>query len=130
MRKALARHEEERATYKGTFVRYGKKRNSFTGRDETTVLLSGIRDAEDKLICDHLWFNLTKAFEALNMEPGDVVQFDGRVTAYEKGYRGPRWDVDKPPSQDYKLSHPTKVRVISRVERGKPYGAMAERSEE
>ena len=65
------------------------------------------------MITDHLWFNNTKAFQAVNLEAGDVVEFDARVKPYEKGYKGRREYVDKPITIDYKLSWPTKVEKIT-----------------
>jgi hypothetical protein len=111
MRKALAAREEERATFHGTFVRCGTK-NGWQGRQEQTILLKDICDQTGQRVCDHLWFNRTKAFALLNLQPGDTVAFDARVKAYEKGYFGRRWDVDKPAEIDYKLSHPTRVRKV------------------
>lgn len=111
MRRALAAQEEQRATFRGTFVRFGTKAG-WQGREEPTVLLAAICDADGRQVCDHLWFNLTKALAALALQPGDVVQFDARVKAYVKGYFGRRDDVWKPPALDYKLSHPTKVRKV------------------
>jgi hypothetical protein len=41
---------------------------------------------------------------------GDVVQFDARGKAYEKGNKGGCDDVWKSPMEtDYKLSHPTRL---------------------
>ena len=108
MRKALASHEDERATFTGTFERHGVK-TGWTGQPEKTVLLKDIMDSRGAKVCDHLWFSLTMGFARLHLQPGDVVQFDARVKVYTKGYRGYREDVDKPVETDYKLSHPTKV---------------------
>jgi len=61
---------------------------------------------------DHLWFNLTKGFEALGeLNEGDVIEFDARVKSYQAGYRGRdiERELDNPPRTDYKLSHPTKI---------------------
>ena len=111
MRKTLEAREEERARFKGTFERFGAK-TGWKGRPETTVLLREIHDSAGAPVCDHLWFNLTKAFAALDLQPGDTVAFDARVKEYVKGYLGRRDDVYKPVEIDYKLSHPTKVRKV------------------
>jgi hypothetical protein len=111
MRTALEAREEERATFQGTFARYGTK-HGWQGREEKTVLLKDICDQTGKRICDHLWFNMTKAFALLNLQPGECVEFDARVKAYLKGYQGRRDDVWKLVEVDYKLSHPTKVRKV------------------
>jgi hypothetical protein len=99
-----------RTTFRGTFERLGTK-NGYMG-PEKTVLLKDIENIGGKIICDHLWFNLTKGFSRLGLRQGDVVEFDARVTKYEKGYKGRRWDVYKPIETDYKLSHPTKVKKV------------------
>jgi hypothetical protein len=113
MRENLAAIHNKRATFRGTFVRFGQKRG-YQGRVLKTVLLENIRDAKTgAVICDHVWMNLTKSFEALDLEAGDVVEFDGRSKPYIKGYRGYRDDEDLPPiEKDYKLSHPTRVRKV------------------
>ena len=111
MRKALAAQEDERSSFSGTFERFGSK-PGWQGRQEQTVLLKDVCDRTGTRVCDHLWFNLTKAFALLNLQSGDTVAFDARVKAYEKGYFGRRWDVYKPAEIDYKLSHPTRVRKV------------------
>lgn len=108
MRTQLAAIEEVRATFTGTFVRLGTKRG-WEGATLQTVLLLHVRDMRGIEVCDHLWMNCTKGIAALQLQPGDVVQFDARVKAYAKGYQGRREDVYKPYELDYKLSHPTKV---------------------
>jgi hypothetical protein len=112
MRKALERREDERATFTGTFERYGAK-TGWQGRQEKTLLLKDIMDSRGAKVCDHLWFNLTVDFAKLRLQPGDMVQFDARVKSYWKGYEGRREDVDKPVERDYKLSHPTRVVRLS-----------------
>lgn len=108
MRERLAQLEEKRITIRGTFERFGKKRG-WQGREKQTVLLVNITDRAGNVLCDHLWFNLTKAIQTLDLQPGDFVQCDVRVTQYIKGYQGDREDVESWPSRDYKLSHPTHV---------------------
>jgi hypothetical protein len=112
MRKELAKIDGVRATFQGTFVRLGQK-NGYRG-PLTTVLLSDIRDLSGNPVCDHLWFNYTKGFSALNLWGGELVEFDARVAEYEKGYKGRNIDrmVDAPVEEDYKLGYPTKIHVV------------------
>ena len=107
MRKALKQLNGERRRFSGTFVRTGQK-PGWKGSALTTILLKDIKDANGRIVSDHLWFNLTKEFD-LALKEGDVISFDARVKLYYKGYRGYREDVDKPVEMDFKLSHPTKV---------------------
>jgi len=112
MRKALKQLNGERGRFQGVFVRLGTK-NGWKGRTLTTVLLKDIKDANGKLVSDHLWFNLTKEFDNLTLKENTRIAFDARVKCYYKGYQGYREDVyDKPVELDFKLSHPTKVQVV------------------
>ncbi len=102
---------QDRHTYEGEVVRYGWK-NGWMGI-ERTILLKAIK-LDGEIICDHIWFKVGKQFEKLSLQPGDRVSFSARVSQYEKGYKGRRWDVyDKPIEQDYRLSFPTHVRKIA-----------------
>jgi hypothetical protein len=108
-RSELERRNEERTTFTGTFERFGTK-SGWMGTADKTVLLKDIR-RRGAYVCDHLWFNFTKAFARLNLQPGDVVQFDARVKEYVKGYFGNDYSkaIDHLPALDYKLSFPTRV---------------------
>jgi len=108
MREELKKINEVRSTFTATFERTGTK-SSF-GHPKPTLLFKDVRDHTGKIVAEHLWFNYTKGFMELGLEAGDVVQFDARVKAYEKGYKGWRDDVwDSPIETDYKLSHPTRL---------------------
>jgi len=111
MRKELSKMEDVRDTFTGTFVRFGEK-NGYKG-PVPTVLLKSVHDNSGREVCDHLWFNLTKGFAALDLKGGELVEFRARVKEYFKGYMGRREDVYVPIEADYKLSHPTKLRVIT-----------------
>ncbi|MDD4377756.1 MAG: hypothetical protein PHH48_06440 [Eubacteriales bacterium] len=110
MRVEMCENEGNRGLYTGEFVRTGIK-NGYKGILQT-VLLKNVKDSSGKIVTDHLWFNMTKGFESLNLQVGDVVEFRGKVERYIKGYKGYRDDVDKPLEEDFKLSRPTKVRRI------------------
>jgi hypothetical protein len=111
MRKALKQLNGERGRFSGTFVRCGQK-PGWKGSTLTTILLKDIKDANGKIVSDHLWFNLTKEFGSLVLTEGVRVSFDARVKMYCKGYQGYREDVDKPVERDFRLANPTKVQVI------------------
>lgn len=101
---------DDRHVFTATFERTGWK--SGYKYDLQTVLLSNVM-LGDKKITDHLWFNYTKGFKEAGLKPGCKVEFHARVAKYEKGYKGWRDDVwDKPIETDYKLSFPTKIKVI------------------
>jgi hypothetical protein len=120
MRNKLKKIDGVRQSYIGVFERYGLKRrykpkkvNSEWVDTDTTVLLKDITDLKGNLICDHLWFNFTKGFESLgHINNGDHIQFDARSKEYVKGYVNHRDWVDER-EIDYKLSHPTKFKIVS-----------------
>ncbi len=113
MRKELRIFNGERDLFLGTFVREGLK-SAFKGASLPTILLKDVRRVSDqKIMCDHLWLNKTKAFAALHLSVGVQIQFEARVKQYSKGYQGNKEDIKKVVKQDFKLSHPTRVEVVS-----------------
>lgn len=91
--------------------KFGQK-PSFRGPPKTTVLLTNIKDEKGVILTDHLWLTVGKRIERCNLSPGDLVEFEGRVTEYVKGYQGSRWDVYAPIKTDYRLANPTKIKKI------------------
>ena len=115
MRKELANKEGERRSFRANFVRFGSKQG-YQGYKEETILFKNIIDiSSGKLIADHIWFNLTKAFERLKMSPGAQVTFDARIKEYHKGYVNKRYGIDTR-KKDYRLSHPTNVSIVTTTE--------------
>ena len=115
MRDNFAKASGQRGTFTATFKRFGMKKGfKFPIK---TVLLVDIKDNSGKVTADHLWFTCGKQFKALNLIEGDRLQFVGRITPYEKGYKGNReveFD-DRPPIEtDYRISFPTQIKNISR----------------
>lgn len=111
MRTRLASRLTERSMFRGTVHRFGTK-PGWKGRELRTMLLVEVTDDTGTVVADHLWLNDTKALAALALQPGEVVEFQARVTLYTKGYRGRRLDVDKPLARDYRLERPTRVRRV------------------
>jgi hypothetical protein len=110
MRKRLASVEGLRKTFAGTFSRFGKKTN-YHGYADRTILLVNIIDLEtNSSVTDHVWFNYTKAFEKITLEPGVRITFDARVKSYKKGYVNPKYKIDNR-SVDLRLSHPTRIKL-------------------
>lgn len=110
MRNELAKIDGERSEFIGTFVRFGEK-DGYRG-PVGTVLVRDVRDKYGEIVTDHIWFNLTKGFDSLNMKEGDIIEFRARVKKYLKGYMGHRYDVYSNIETDYKLSHPSKVKKL------------------
>lgn len=79
----------DRHVFTATFIRFGF-RDGYKGPVKTILLQDVLLD--DKIVTDHLWFDLTKGFESADLLPGDVVEFCARVSIYEKGYKGITWN--------------------------------------
>lgn len=106
MREKLADIEGVRKVFRATFVRYGAK-TGWKGRIERTILFRDVTDSDGNLLCDHVWVNNTKGFDIFLFSEGCIVEFTARITPYfrKKFY-----------SFDFRLSHPTKIRLLSRGE--------------
>jgi hypothetical protein len=112
MRKNLEDKLGLRKKFKAVFSRFGKKVN-YHGYTDTTILLTQLVDAEtNALVSDHQWFAFTKAFEKAQLKEGAIIEFEARVKRYKKGYVNRKLSINKSQS-DYKLSHPTHIRVIN-----------------
>jgi len=112
MRRELAKKEGERKKFSAVFARLGKKVN-YKGYTEETILLTNVTDLETKrVVTDHIWFSYTKGFQAIELEAGIRIEFDARVKEYFKGYVNKGYKIDRRQT-DYKLSHPTKVKLIT-----------------
>jgi hypothetical protein len=111
MRKELASQAGERKKFRAIFSKIGKKTN-FKGYSEDTILFKDVREVEtNKLVADHLWFNFTRSFENITLTEGSNIEFEARVKVYAKGYVNKAMGHTKR-SFDYKLSHPTKVKIV------------------
>jgi hypothetical protein len=111
MRRKLANTEGERKLFSATFSRVGKKRN-YHGYNEDTLLLTNVRDVEtNEIVADHVWFTYTNAFDKLRLKEGDRLEFEARVKEYKKGYVNRSLKINQS-RKDYKLSYPTKIKVI------------------
>ena len=111
MRRKLAQDEGVRKTFIATFSKIGKK-TGYKGYSEDTLLLIDIHDAATgEKVSDHIWFTFSKAFEAIDMKAGIKISFDARVKEYSKGYVNRALGINQK-KRDFKLSHPTKVKLI------------------
>ncbi|CAH0530728.1 hypothetical protein CTH30272_03070 [Allocatenococcus thiocycli] len=110
MRKELKAIDGQRMRFVARVGRFGEK-SAFRGGPIPTILLNDVRIAETgKQVTDHLWFTKGKSWDLCKV--GLEVEFDARVTTYEKGYKGYRDDVyDAPITIDYKLERPTKIKI-------------------
>jgi hypothetical protein len=112
MRKELQKQEGQRKKFNAVFVKVGSKRN-YHGYAEETILLKNIRDVESqKIVTDHVWFSYTKTFQSIPLTEGVRLEFEARIKEYKKGYVNSRYKIDNR-IKDYKLSHPTKIRLVN-----------------
>ena len=111
MRRQLATREGQRKKFRAIFKKLGSKIN-YKGYSESTILLTDIVEADtDTRVSDHIWFSYTKGFEAVGLKTGSSVEFEARIKEYKKGYVNKHIRVNHQ-KIDYKLSHPTKIKLI------------------
>ena len=100
-----------RKKFRAVVSRFGKKVN-YQGYTDITILLTQLVDTEtNSRVSDHQWFSYTKGFEKAQLTEGVTVEFEARVKIYKKGYVNRKLSINERHS-DYKLSHPTNIRVI------------------
>jgi len=81
VRKGLEMINNIKDRFQGTSVRYGKK-PSYKGYPKTTLLLKDIMRGSE-IVTNHIWFVMTKGFEALGeLKEGDKIEFHARVKTY------------------------------------------------
>src|SRR5258706_12860594 len=113
MRRELARQEGLRKKFTATFDRLGKK-VGYQGYAEETILLKNIADENGERMTEHLWFSYTKGFQKLKLSSGDHIEFEARIKEYQKGYVNRTLKMNNKTS-DYKLSHPTKIKLVKKI---------------
>lgn len=110
MRKELKPLDGQRLMFSAVVDGFGKR--YFKDKEIPTILFREVKIVSDgKLVTDHLWFTQGKCWS--DMQIGQRVQFEARVKAYEKGYKGKREVLDAPIRTDYKLERPSKIVLIS-----------------
>lgn len=110
MREELQKANGMRAEFSATFSRYGRAMVAgpyHRKREIVTLLFVDVQDATGKRVADHIWFHSCKQWSVLGLRAGERVKFEARVKPYVKGYG------DDGRETDYKLSHPTKARLVS-----------------
>jgi len=114
MREKLKQLNGTRTRFKGTFIKYGEK-SSYKGKPKRTLLLQHIKDNSGTTLTSHVWLICGKQFDELGeLTEGDIIDFHARVTPYAKGYVNNRDGYDNR-RIDYRLSNPTRVKVIRKV---------------
>jgi hypothetical protein len=113
MREALAILNGARITVQATVVRRST-RPGWTGTKQPTILLAEVRSLDGALLADHLWLLVGRRLAALDPQPGDVVQLDGRVQSYlHRHSRGS--GAIMPDSEDYNLYYMSNCRLLFRA---------------
>ena len=74
--------------YCGVYETWGLVRNQYSCGYDKTFLLVDIRDANGNIVRDHHWFRLSYEIEALQLQPGDIVEFTAKKVILVKGYKG------------------------------------------
>jgi len=126
VREPLAKHAGQRIRIRATFERSSVKRgqHNYDTMEQTLLFRNICHAGTGELLTEHLWF--TAGSWSKGMLGGDIVEFEGRVTRYVKGYFGRRPEIYAPIAEDIRIERPTKVKVIhspineriERLERG------------
>jgi hypothetical protein len=108
LRSALKDNDDRRLKFSAVFDRYGTRIN-WKGYSETTLLLTDLCFEDGSPAAGHVWIAETKEAQALGpFRPGQKLEFEARIGAYEKGYRY-RGKALTPIKTDFKLNRPTRI---------------------
>lgn len=118
MRTELRDRNGKRGEFTATFSRYGRATVRIPRRGSVqvvTLLFTDVQDSTGRKVTDHIWFKTCKQWAALGLRSGERVKFEARIVPYLKGYAGRDDFGDDGDGRhtDYKLSHPTKARLVS-----------------
>lgn len=110
MRKELKKMNKIRTKFRMEFVRYGKRTN-WNGYEEVTYLFKNITNLNGKVVADHIWLKDGKRIRSLGpLTEGDIVEFEGRVDEYIKGYVCREYDERE---VDYTIKYPNNFILLS-----------------
>lgn len=112
MREALKNISGKRIKVFAEVGNFGTKK-AFKGAPIPTVCLINVKGETGNEICDHLWLTMRKQLSSLGLKVGDRICFEARSKPYIKGYKGRREVFDRPVTQDYTLSNPTKFKKVN-----------------
>ncbi|MDR1857288.1 MAG: AAA family ATPase [Desulfovibrio sp.] len=110
LNKALASIKNQRGTFCGVFVCYGA-RPAFKGPDKPMVLLADVRNTKGNIVAERMWLSRTKGFAAVDLQNGDMVQFDALVERNARLYLVyvPGLELPHYVPVDYVLNRPTNI---------------------
>ena len=109
MRKALEQlGTKKRYTFIAKVTAFSFKKGFINNLPLRTILLTKVM-CNGKTVTDHIWMNCGRRFYGLLPQVFEWLQFDARVTKYQR----------KDGSEDYRLSYPTKVSIVHGVEKRK-----------
>lgn len=112
--KQLIDNKNELRSYTGMFYKYSVRRTR-GGSYKRTVLIKNIRDSDNRLIADHVWFRCTTDFVILGiLEKGDILQFKSRIKMYLKGYVNVKEGIDNRRTE-YTFTQPSSVKMVKKV---------------
>lgn len=105
MRTKLKQLDKKRFLVTAEFSKFGTKTN-WNGYQTPTVCFQNIKDSEGNILTDHVWFTVGKRIKDMDLQEGDIVSYEARVSNYRKDYFKD--------TIDYKLNNPTKFKLIYR----------------
>ena len=104
MRTELSDYSNREIKVVGTFKGFG----SVKGKKKAKIILRDLINADTgQYLADHVWMDVNNEINNLNLEEDEKLFFVGKVTRYNKGYRGHNLETildSRAPSYDYTFS--------------------------
>ena len=109
MRKKLEPLDGQRCTFRAVFREFGAVGRWAWCGSKAPALFVDVTGTTGEELTDHVWMAAGPTMPALDLQPGDPVEFVATVRGYLKGYGG-----DECQSWDYKLAYAAEWRKLAR----------------
>lgn len=102
----------EKVTFKAEFGKFGTK--SYEGVKKKAIFLKNVKiKVNNKKVADQVWFRATEEFEGLDLDRGDVIQFDAKVKPNIRSYIPLPWANNEDMVKGAFLISPTDVGLVN-----------------
>jgi hypothetical protein len=111
MKEKLKNNDNKKFLFSATVSKFGLKSNRYR-LNTLTILLVDIKFEDGNFACDHSSFTVRKTMGKLNLNAGDKITFEAKISKYTKGYTNYYNGIEEYYT-DLKLNRPTKIKKIN-----------------
>ena len=96
MRHKLGNYQDrQKHRFSAKMVRYGSYKDRTTGKDQTTILFTELKDEEGTLLTDHVWVREDSYMKTAALKQGRIYTFEAKVGTYNRGRTASDYQISK-----------------------------------